>query len=203
MTNASKYRDPATLRYHPYNIVITLVLGSITALFVAFSAAYIYTRVQSQIPGIKLPNLFYINTFILIASGYTLYRAKQAYLKDDTVGYQNALLYTILLTSAFLVAQIFAWAELFSNQVPIDYSNTAGYLYVISGLHFAHVIAGLPFLIFFWIAAKKRMKEPVSVMVYFSDPEKRMKLRLLTVYWHFLDFLWIYLVLFFGINYLI
>ncbi len=200
MSNASKYRDPATLRYHPYNIVITLVLASITALFLAFSAAYIYTRFQNGIPAIQLPYLFYVNTFILIASGYTLYLAKKAYLEDNTVGYQNALLYTIVLTFIFLIAQMFAWAELFSNQIPIDYSNTAGYLYVISGLHFVHVIAGLPFLIFFWIAAKKRMKEPVSVMVYFSDPEKRMKLRLLTVYWHFLDLLWIYLVLFFGIN---
>ena len=46
------------------------------------------------------------------------------------------------------------------------------------------------------------MKEPVSVLVYFSDPEKRLKLRLLTIYWHFLDGLWIYLVLFFWVNYL-
>lgn len=200
MPNASDFRDPATLRYHPLNIVIALVLISVTALFLAFSAAYIYNRIQAGIPAIQLPNLFYINTFILIGAGYTLYLAKKSYLEDDTSGYQNALLYTIILTFVFLIAQMFAWAELFSKQIPIDYSNTAGYLYVISGLHFAHVIAGLPFLIFFWIAAKKRMKEPVSVLVYFSDPEKRMKLRLLTVYWHYLDLLWIYLVVFFGVN---
>jgi cytochrome c oxidase subunit 3 len=82
----------------------------------------------------------------------------------------------------------------------IDTDNSAGYLYVISGLHFLHVIAGLPFLgIFLWKAYKK-MVDPVSVLVYFSDPEKRLKLRLLTIYWHFLDGLWIYLVLFFYIN---
>ena len=199
MADSTKYRDPRTLRYHPYNIVIGLTLASITALFLAFSVAYIYSRVQNGLPAIQLPYLFYVNTGILMASGFTLYLAKKAYLNDDTTGYQNALLYTIILTFLFLIAQMFAWAELFRN-IPIDYSNTASYLYVVSGMHFMHVIAGLPFLIFFWIAAKKRMKEPVSVMVYFSDPEKRMKLRLLTVYWHFLDLLWIYLVFFFGIN---
>jgi cytochrome c oxidase subunit 3 len=65
----------------------------------------------------------------------------------------------------------------------------------------AHVIAGLPFLVMFYRTACKRMVDPVTVLVYFSDPEKRLKLRLLTVYWHFLDGLWIYLVLFLGINY--
>jgi cytochrome c oxidase subunit 3 len=59
---------------------------------------------------------------------------------------------------------------------------------------------GLPFLYLFYRAAKKYMIDPVTVLVYFSDPEKRLKLRLLTIYWHFLDLLWIYLVLFFGIN---
>ena len=95
------------------------------------------------------------------------------------------------------------WSQLFANQVYIHSDNSAGYLYVISGLHIAHVIAGLPFLAAFFWTARKRMKEPVSVLVYFSDPEKRLKLRLLTIYWHFLDGLWIYLVVFFFINYLI
>jgi cytochrome c oxidase subunit 3 len=70
-------------------------------------------------------------------------------------------------------------------------------------VHLAHVVAGLPVLIRFYVIAKKRMIDPVTVLVYFSDPEKRLKLRLLTVYWHFLDVLWIYLVVFFGINALI
>ena len=47
------------------------------------------------------------------------------------------------------------------------------------------------------------MKEPVTVLVYFSDPEKRLRLRLLTIYWHFLDGLWIFLVLFLLANYFI
>jgi cytochrome c oxidase subunit 3 len=44
------------------------------------------------------------------------------------------------------------------------------------------------------------MKEPVSVLVYFSDPDKKMKLEMLSTYWHFLDGLWVFLVLFFLVN---
>jgi len=65
------------------------------------------------------------------------------------------------------------------------------------------LLFGIPFLAWFYWMAKKKMVEPVSVLVYFSDPEKKLRLRLLTIYWHFLDGLWIYLVLFFWINYLI
>jgi cytochrome c oxidase subunit 3 len=74
------------------------------------------------------------------------------------------------------------------------------YLYAISGLHFAHVVAGLPFLLLFIITAYRRMKEPVSVLIYFSDPNKLMRLELLTIYWHFLDILWLVLVGFFIVN---
>jgi len=81
--------------------------------------------------------------------------------------------------------------------------NMASYLYLISGLHFLHVIFGIPFLAAFVIVAYKKMKEPVSVLIYFSDPGKLRKLKILTIYWHYLDILWIYLVAFFSINLLI
>jgi cytochrome c oxidase subunit 3 len=35
------------------------------------------------------------------------------------------------------------------------------------------------------------------LVYFFSDPDKKMKLEMLSTYWHFLDALWIFLVLFF------
>lgn len=129
--------------------------------------------------------------------------AKKAYLSDNTDRYKVALGITMLLSFLFLALQTVGWIELFRQEIFIDSNNSAGYLYLISGLHFAHVIGGIPFLGYFIWQAITKMQDPVSVLVYFSDPEKRLKLRLLTIYWHFLDVLWIYLVLFFFINYLI
>ncbi len=188
------------MAFHPYNILMTLVLMGITMLFIAFSAAYIYTRFQSNVPTIEVPNIFILNTFVLLASSFTIRWANQSYQKDDTKKYQTALLVTIVLTCLFMVLQMIGWQDLIHQEILLASSNMASYLYVISGLHFMHVIAGLPFLILFYRAALKKMKEPVSVLVYFSDPEKRLKLKLLTFYWHFLDALWIYLILFFLIN---
>ncbi len=200
-----KFHNPDeyhSLIFHPYNIALTLLLGSIIALFLAFSSAYIYTRVQNpDIPPIKLSPIFFFNTIILLASSWSINWANKSYLEDLTEDYQKALLVTIVFTIMFMIGQFIGWNDL-SSQLDTHFlsSNLSSYLYLISALHFAHLVAGLPFLLLFYYIAKNRMKEPVSVLVYFSDPEKKLKLNLLTKYWHFLDALWIYLILFFFIN---
>lgn len=197
------YDEYQNFAFHPKNILLALLLISLTALFLSLSAAFVYSRVQNQQPPIKLPNIFIFNTLILLASSFTMVWAKRAYKADNTLQYQQALLITLGLSLIFMTLQYIGWKTLFDQNIFINSSNSAGYLYVISGLHFAHVIGGLPFLgVFLW-QAWRYMREPVTVLVYFSDPERRLRLRLLTIYWHFLDGLWIYLVLFFWINYLI
>ena len=189
--------------FHPSNVMLFILLFGLSALFLALTVSYIYTRVTMNVPPVRIPMLFIVNTLILLGSSYTMILAKRCYQEDDTEGYQKQLKYTIWLSLLFMAMQSFAWWWLFSHNIGLGTSTTTGYLYLISFVHLAHVVAGLPFLILFYHAAKKRMVDPVTVLVYFSDPEKRLKLRLLTIYWHFLDALWIYLVLFFGINYLI
>lgn len=188
---------------HPSYILMFLLLAGISALFLGFSGAYLYNRIQQGIPPVQLPPLFYFNTLILIASSFMLKWAKQSYLKDDTRSYKIALIVTLALTIVFLISQVFAWMQLQASDIFINYNNMASYMYLISGLHFFHVIAGIPFLVLFVINAVKKMKSPVSVLIYFSDIKKKRRLDLFNIYWHFLDGLWIYLVLFFLINYII
>ena len=152
---------------HPYNVILTLTLAGITMLFLAFSAAYVYTRFQGKAPVIQLPLMFLFNTLVLIGSSMTMNWAKRCYENDDTAKYQQALIFTIVLTLIFMVLQMIGWRQLISQNVGLVAHNGASYLYLISGLHYAHVMAGLPFLILFLITANQRMKEPVSVLVYF------------------------------------
>ncbi len=188
---------------HPSYIAMTLLLAGISALFLGFTAAYIYTRVQNNLEPLQLPMLFVANTLILIAASWVLKKAMEFYKNDNTEKYQQCLGVTLGLTVVFLISQIIAWQQLYNQGIFVNHSNMASYLYIISIIHFAHVVAGIPFLGLFLYHSIKKMKEPVSVLVYFSDPDKRRKLRLLTIYWHFLDILWVYLVLFFLVNQLI
>lgn len=188
---------------HPKQIVIVLIIAAVTVLFFAFSASYLYNRIQTGIPPVQLPPLFYFNSLILLASSYTLIKAKKAYIEDETSKYKGLLGATIIISIVFLIFQVFAWQQMRSLNIFVDAANTGSYMYLISATHFIHVVGGLPFLIIFFINAVRKMKSPVSVLIYFSDPDKKRDLQLLTTYWHYIDVLWIYLVLFFLFNYLI
>jgi cytochrome c oxidase subunit 3 len=188
---------------HPQYIILTLIISGISALFLGFSAAYLYIRVQQGVLPVNIPSLFYFNTLLIIGSSITLIYAKKRYADDDTVMFKVAIWVTLILTIFFLMMQIFAWRQLQEDNVSLDSGPLASYLYLISGLHFLHLFAGIPFLTYFAFEAERRMKNPVTVLVYFSDPDRRRVLNLINIYWHFLDGLWIYLVLFFLVNYLI
>lgn len=184
-----------SLRIHPNSIIMTLLLLGLSALFMGFTGAYIYSRIQNYGQSVELPMIFVFNSVFLIGSSICLWQANVAYREDNTLHYQRALVGSLVLTLLFLAAQIYGWQL-------IDTRGKIGeqYVKVLSIMHFLHVVGGIPFLVLFIIAALRRMREPVSVLVYFSDPEKKLKLRLLNIYWHFLDGLWIFLIALFLLS---
>lgn len=194
--------DFSSLRTHPYSIMMYLILAGLTMIFVGLSAAYLYTRVQTGESPIKIPFIFLLNTVVLFGSSWCLKKANVFYEADNTEGYQRALVGTLVLTLLFMALQYWGWHILIKDNPNIfKGGNMSAYVYAISIIHLLHVLGGLPFFIIFIITAYTRMKEPVSVLIYFSDPLKQLRLRLLTLYWSFIDYLWIYLMAFFWANY--
>ena len=143
---------------HPYYVILSLVIVGITALFLGFTAAYIYSRVQQGVAPVLIPSLFYFNTLLIIASSITLIYAKKRYESDDTDMFKVALWVTLFLTVSFLVMQVQAWQQLKSVNIGLTTSTLASYMYLISGLHFAHLVAGIPFICYFIYNAHLRMK---------------------------------------------
>ncbi|MEM6726645.1 MAG: cytochrome c oxidase subunit 3 [Bacteroidota bacterium] len=178
-------------------ILLFLLLAGLSAIFLAMTFSYLYQKVVNDLTPVRPPLLFLFNTIILVGTSYFMNQANRHYREDNTQKYTQALILTFVVSFLFMGAQVVAWQLMVNNGQLISSDPATSYLYVISGLHIAHVVGGLPFLGYFIWVAKKRMKEPISVLIYFSDPSKLMNLKLLTLYWHFLDGLWIYLVLFF------
>jgi len=130
-----------------------------------------------------------------------MHQTRLANLRDDERAYSIGLLVTMLLGIAFAAFQIVAWSELFNSGISMQ-SNVAGaYLYVISGLHFLHIIAGIIVLSIFWLKAKERQDNPVKELLFDTDPVAKLKVKCLALYWHFVDGLWLYLYAFFLLNY--
>jgi cytochrome c oxidase subunit 3 len=197
MPGVDDFRNPAT---HPYNIMMYLLLAGLTMIFVGLSAAYLYTRFQNGTPPLQLPWLFMANTVVLLASSGTMLQARKSYLADQTKRYQQWLLLTLGLSFLFIGLQFVAFQQMYNARRGLESGPMNAYIIAISVIHAVHILGGVPFLAVFYVTAIRRMKDPISVLVYFTDPLKKMRLDLLCRYWHFLDILWVYLVLFFTIN---
>ena len=74
-----------------------------------------------------------------------------------------------------------------NERVDNAFNVSTSFLYVISGLHMAHLIGGLLALLYTLVAAFRGR----------YNSENSNGLEVCSIYWHFLDFLWIYLYLFF------
>ncbi len=200
---SKRFKPERNFLVHPSYIVLILILTGVTALFVGFCGSYLYNRIEKGLEPIPLPILFYVNSLFLIASSCTLIYAKKAYEHDSTETYKYSLVITFILSLIFLIAQYFAWQQMIENNVKVNHSTLASYLYMISGIHFVHVFVGIPFLGHFIYVAYTKIRQPISVLLYFSDLDKKRSLNLLNIYWHYLDILWLCLVLFFVLNLLI
>lgn len=184
---------------HPSSIIMALILIGITALFGALSFAYLYTRVDKGMISIKIPWLFVFNTIILAASSVFIQLCRKYFdQKNEKLILRFGIL-TIIFTLLFLVLQAIAWNQLLIQQIGPGTSGGHGYLYAISILHFLHVMVGIPFLLRVLFPLYLSIKEGNSALYFLTDDHKR-KLKHTAWYWHFIDVMWIYLVIFFLLN---
>lgn len=194
-----------TVFINPSLFGLGLLLFGIVALFLGVMLSYSYTIFTNpSVNPLQLPIIFLVNTVFLLGTSWFIKQANVAYQDDNTEKYTKSLIYVLISTVLFILAQAVAWFILQRQGIHlVADSPMSSYIYILAILHVIHVLGGLPFLCFFIFVAVKRMKDPVSVFVYFSDPEKHLKLRMLTTYWHFLDVLWIVLIVFlFGMYWL-
>lgn len=188
------------LKYHPLRIFTYMVLVGICSAFLFISISYFATTFHTNFNNFKLPLLFHANTIIILVSSYSMSQARKAMNEDDMKGYLTGLLVTTGLSVAFTFFQVTAWMELHASGIALKNNVAGAYLYVISGLHLLHLLAGVVVLLWFAIKALDKTNDPVKLLLFEADPFSKMKVGLLTTYWHFVDGLWIYIYLFFVLN---
>jgi len=162
---------------------------SMIMLFAGLTSAYIVRQAEGQWLYFELPTTFYISTAMIVSSSVTLLPLVRFAKRDNHNGIMLSLGLTMILGLLFTYFQFQAWGEMVDLGIFFagSQSNAAGsYLYVITGVHLAHLAGGLITLLFTLIKA--------SLKRY--DSANYTGLELTATYWHFLDILWIYLLLF-------
>lgn len=164
-------------------------IATMVMLFMGFTSAYIVRQEEGQWLVFDLPNILFVSTFIILMSSVSMVWATRSAKKDNQKGVKNGLLITLILGVSFAVCQYFAWVEIYDLGVfwsGVE-SNAAGsYLYLITGLHLAHLFAGILSLIYTFAR---------SLQGAYSSSNS-LGLEVAALYWHFLDALWVYLFLF-------
>lgn len=182
-------------RLAPMQMVVYLCLLGITIIFGTLVALYIASRSYSQVPpGLHaFPRYFSLSTVVLLVSSYTLAQAPRFYRADDLPNLARCLVATLLLGCIFSGLQVQGWRELVQQGVFFRGERSGTFVYVISGLHVAHVVVGLLLVLAQLLRTTYAARDGVRALVFIRNPFHRRQLQLLSTYWHFIDGLWVVL----------
>jgi cytochrome c oxidase subunit 3 len=156
-------------------------------MFAGLTSAFIVKSNQTNFRLVSIPKVFWISTIVIIASSITIQLALRSFKQRAMSQYRLLMAVTLILGSVFILLQWMGFGELWSSGITFKGSGAGQFLYVIFGLHAIHVIGGVIVLIIMLIKAFAG-----KLKLYSSVP-----IEVAATYWHFVDLLWIYLLVFF------
>jgi len=178
-------------RIHPQKFILWVAMGSIVMMFAGLTSAYIVKKSQASWLEYSLPLVFWYSTVAILVSSVTINMALKAFKAREMRQYRTLITVTALLGLLFMGLQITGFANLEARNIPLfgSKSNSAtSFLGVITILHMLHVLGGVIALLVIFIKAY------VSKVKNYSS----LPIEIISTYWHFVDFLWIYLFIFFN-----
>lgn len=177
-------------RLHPQKFTLWVAMASMVMMFAGLTSALI---VKSNLTGwrtVELPKIFWVSTALILLSSVTMQMAIKAFKSRNMQKYRNLLTITLVLGVAFVVCQIYGFSELWANNIRFRGASGAGqFFYAIAGLHALHILGGIVALSIMLIKSLTG-----KVKLYSAIP-----VEILGTYWHFVDILWLYLLIFFII----
>ena len=166
-------------------LAMWLFLSSDCLFFGAFISAYLLYRGRSEDP--PFPDDVYnipftsVTSFILLMSSLTMVLALAAIQRGDYRRLRIWLLATALFGSTFIAGQVFEFTEFYREGLTLSSSIFGSTFFVLTGLHGAHVTAGIIWLVSLWgLAVQGRLTSRDSERVEIAG-----------LYWHFVDVVWI------------
>ncbi|UCF68351.1 MAG: cytochrome c oxidase subunit 3 [Acidobacteriota bacterium] len=162
-----------------------LFLASLTMMFGAGLVAYLAIRWQApQWPPPATPPLprgMWLSTVVIVACSAALHWALMRVRARDPKGLVRGLTLGLVLAGAFLLFQTVNWVSLITRGVTARADLFGFTLFVLTGLHAAHVIGGLVPLVLVNYRARRG----------FYTPSKSSGLVYCGLYWHFLGAVWL------------
>lgn len=188
--------------FHPYETLLYLAMVSSGLIFLFLGVAFLYSGLN-QLEGLnhRMPIAFLISTFMLVLSGYTATKMRLHYQEENIPKLESSLRNTFVLGVAFTILQFAGWKELTDMGINFTGIPSGSFLYLLSGIHIFHLLGAMVFALILLVQLRRTQEDGIRKLILVTNPYEKMRIRLFTVYWHFMDAIWLILFLLFVLSF--
>jgi len=168
-------------------LVVTMTFGGLVGAYVV-----VFTNNVAEWKPFQLPIQVWLSTIIIIISSITYHIAQRGVEANDHQKLRRYLIVTTVLGASFISSQVLAWMALVDRGLYMSGNPYAGFFYILTGIHAAHVLGGV-------IALGAIILRTATPTEY--EPElvyRRNLARSVGWYWHFMAVIWIVLFVLLG-----
>ena len=174
-----------------YKLLLWFGMISICMIFAGLTSAYVVSKSRPDwLKDFQLPIAFLISTIAMLVSSLTFYGGLQSMKNGNRNQTSILLLATLGLGIAFIILQFKGFGQVIDNGYFFTGSEsnvTTSFLYIAVLVHIAHLLGGIiSLLVVIYNHYKQRYNSTQTLGIELS-----------AMYWHFMDFIWVYLFLFF------
>lgn len=174
---------PLTPASSPARTGVWIGIAAVSMSFAAYtSALFVRQGSGADWHPIALPRILILNTLLLLASSVTMEAGRRRVGRGASGA--RLLQLTLGLGLGFVVGQVAAWRVLAAQGLYLSTNPASDFFYVFTALHGLHLLGGIAALVYLLV----RHRDPAS-------PRARGAVDAVTLYWHFMGVLWLYLLL--------
>jgi cytochrome c oxidase subunit 3 len=136
---------------------------------------------------LPLPPIVWANTAVLLGSSLLLELARRALRTGRRTGFNRYWTAGTVLGALFLVGQALAWLQLNKEGIFVATNPSSSFFYLLTAAHGLHIVGGLSALVYVDVQALRLR----------LGPGKRTAVDVSALFWHFVDGLWLFLMVLF------
>lgn len=173
-----------------YRIGAWVAIGGMVMLFTALASAYIVRSASANDwQPIAMPKVLWLSTAVIVTSSLTMEIARRFLKRQSDQRYARWLMITVALGLGFVASQFLAWRQLVRQGVYLASNPHSSFFYLFTAVHGVHVLGGILALSYLLLRTRTRRETVAGELKRVGVADAA------TIYWHFLDGLWIGLFL--------
>lgn len=192
--------DTEVQKVPPARLMLYLFMAGSALLFVTLLFAHAALTGFQFFGGnfSHLPRAFVLSTLSLSATILLLRDLRGYFIRGTLQPLLRRMVWVLAGGLLFTALQVWGWFELYQlNQAEPFLNREWTLIGLVSALHLLHVLGALGALLYQTIYFRQKTKDPTDEVIVLADPYYYERIRTLSLFWYYLDFIWLFLFLYF------